>query len=190
MIRYTRFRFCPSCGGRQIKKFQDYGMRCADCGYLYFHNAASAVSGIIEARQGIVLIKRKHAPRRGYLDLPGGFVGPGETLEEALQRETREELNLAIRDLRYFGSFPNRYAYGGVTYFTVDAIFTCKAANLRAMMPKEEVSGISILMSGEIDMRRLAFPSVRKALQKYGAGTGSRGGRSISCFRGLAGFQE
>jgi ADP-ribose pyrophosphatase YjhB (NUDIX family) len=147
-------------------------MRCADCGYLYFHNAASAVSAIIESQQGIVLVMRKHAPRRGYLDLPGGFVGHGETLEEALQRETREELNLAVRDLRYFGSFPNRYDYKGVTYFTVDTIFTCKAASLRAMTPREEVSGISILRPGEIDPQRLAFLSVRKALQKYGSGKG------------------
>ena len=172
MIRYTHFKFCPGCGGRNIRKFQDYGMRCADCGYLYFHNAASAVSAIIEARQGIILITRKQAPRRGYFDLPGGFVGHGETLEEALERETQEELNLAVKDLRYFGSFPNRYEYGGVTYFTIDTVFICRAGSLSSMMPREEVSEISILKPGEIDMRRLAFSSVRKALQKYGAAKG------------------
>ncbi|NWF55922.1 MAG: NUDIX domain-containing protein [Syntrophaceae bacterium] len=169
MIRYTRFRFCPSCGGKQIEKFQDYGMRCQQCGYHYFHNAASAVSAIIETRRGIILIARKEAPRRGYLDLPGGFVGHGETLERALQRETREELNLVVKDLRYFGSFPNRYDYRGVTYFTIDAIFTCKAASLRAMMPREEVLGISIRIPGEIDTRKVAFSSARKALEKYRA---------------------
>ncbi len=172
MIRYTHFKFCPSCGGRRIGRFQEYGIRCAGCGYLYFHNAASAVSAIIEAQQGIILIKRKHAPRRGYLDLPGGFVGHGETLEEALERETQEELNLAVKNLRYFGSFPNRYDYRGVTYFTIDAVFTCKVASLCAMMPREEVSEISVLMPGQIDLRRLAFPSVRKALQEYRAGKG------------------
>jgi len=172
MIPYTRFRFCPGCGGRNIRRFQEYGMRCPDCGYLYFHNAASAVSAIIKTQRGIILITRKHAPRRGYLDLPGGFVGHGETLEEALQRETGEELNLAIKSLRYFGSFPNRYEYGGVTYFTIDTVFTCRAVGLSSMVPKEEVSGISILNPGEIDPQRLAFLSVRKALQKYGAGKG------------------
>jgi len=170
LIRYTRFKFCPSCGGRQIERFQEYGLRCAGCGYLYFHNAASAVSAIIEARQGIILITRKEAPRRGYLDLPGGFVGHRETLEEALQREIQEELNLTVKDLRYFGSFPNRYDYKGVTYFTIDTVFTCRAVGLSSMVPKEEVSGISILNPGEIDPQRLAFLSVRKALQKYGAG--------------------
>jgi len=147
-------------------------MRCPDCGYLYFHNAASAVSAIIKTNRRIILITRKHAPRRGYLDLPGGFVGHGETLEEALQRETQEELNLTVRDFRYFGSFPNRYDYKGVTYFSVDTIFTCKAVSLRAMSPREEVSEISILKPEEIDPQRLAFLSVRKALQKYGAGKG------------------
>ena len=172
MIKYTHFKFCPGCSSRNIRRFQEYGMRCEDCGYQYFHNAASAVSAIIKTQRGIILIGRKHAPRRGYLDLPGGFVGHGETLEEALQRETQEELNLVVKNLRYFGSFPNRYDYNGVTYFTVDAIFTCKASSLRAMMPREEVSGISIRMPGEIDLRRLAFSSVRQALQKYGAGKG------------------
>ncbi len=142
-------------------------MRCQDCGYLYYHNAASAVSAIIEAQPGIILITRKHAPKRGYLDLPGGFVGHGESLEKALEREIREEVNLATKGFRYFGSFPNRYDFGGVTYFTVDAVFTCKAAGIHTMKPKEEISGILILKPGEIDPQRLAFPSVRKALQKY-----------------------
>jgi NAD+ diphosphatase len=172
LIRYTHFRFCPGCGSTNIGMFQAYGMRCADCGYLYFHNAASAVSAIIEAQRGIILITRKQAPRRGYFDLPGGFVGHGETLEEALEREIQEELNLAIKDFRYFGSFPNRYDYKRVTYFTVDTVFTCRAGSLSSMMPREEVSEISILMAGEIDLRRLAFSSVRKALQKYRAGKG------------------
>ena len=167
MIRYTRFRFCPACGGRNIGRAQEHAMRCADCGYLYFHNAAAAVTAIIETRQGIILVKRERAPRRGYLDLPGGFVGYGETLEEALQREVREELNLGVKDLRYFGSFPNRYDYGGVTYFTTDGLFTCKAVSLRSMTPSEEVSEIAILRAGEIDPRRLAFSSARKAIKAY-----------------------
>jgi len=170
MIQHTRFRFCPGCGSRNIGRFQEYGMRCADCGYLYFHNAASAVSAIIQAQQGIILITRKQAPKRGYLDLPGGFVGHGETLEEALEREIQEELNLAIKDFRYFGSFPNRYDYKRVTYFTIDALFTCRAVSLRSLKPREEVSDITIIRAGEVDLGRIAFPSVRKALEKYGAG--------------------
>ena len=169
MFPHTHFSFCPRCGGKRIQPFQEIGIQCPDCHYVYFHNCASAVSAFIETPRGIVLVERKLAPKRGFYDLPGGFVGYRESLEEALAREVKEELNLEIESLRYLGSFPNRYRFKKVTYFTTDAFFSCRAVSLHSMMPKDEVSRIIIRKAGRINLKRIAFDSTQKALRKYRA---------------------
>ena len=167
MIKYTHFRFCPRCGSRNIGALNRKGMNCGDCGYVYFHNCASATMGIIEAVNGIILVKRGSPPKRGYYDLPGGFVDFGESFEAALTREVKEELNIVVVDLQYLDSFPNIYRYKKVTYFTTDAVFVCKPAGLEGMHPKEEISEIAIIKPEEVDVGALAFESSRQALRKY-----------------------
>jgi len=86
---------------------------------------------IIETDQGILVAKRNHAPKKGMLDLPGGFSDYHESLENAVRREIMEELGLALDRVSYFGSEPNVYRFKGVTYFTIDAIFLCKPTTCR-----------------------------------------------------------
>ena len=167
MIKYTHFRFCPKCGSRNIEAFKRKSINCGDCGYLYFHNSASATMGIIEAANGIILVKRGSPPKRGYYDLPGGFVDYGESFEAALVREVKEELNIVVVDLQYLGSFPNIYRYKKVTYFTTDAAFICRPANVEGMHPMEEISEIAIIEPQKIDVEAVAFESSRQALRKY-----------------------
>ena len=66
------------------------------------------VDGIIHYHGGVVLVDRKKEPFG--LALPGGKLKSGETLEEAIAREVREETNLKIRGLRQFKTYsdPNR----------------------------------------------------------------------------------
>ena len=167
LIQYTHFRFCPHCGSRRIEVFLKKAIQCRDCGYLYFHNCASAVTGIIETIGGVVLTRRRLPPKRGYQDLPGGFAEHGESLETALKREIKEEINIDVVDLRYFASFPNSYLYKKVTYFTTDAFFICKPVNPERLFPNQEISEVAILKPDEIDLKRIAFESTRQALQKY-----------------------
>lgn len=175
MFHHAHFSFCPRCGGKRIQPFQENGVQCPDCRFVFFHNCASAVSAIIETPRGIVLIERQRPPKCGFYDVPGGFVGYRESLEEALVREVREEVNVEIENLRYMGSFPNLYRFRKVTYLTTDAFFTCRAVSLESLMPKEEVSRIVIRKAGRIDLERIGFDSTRQAIRKYrGAGNRSR----------------
>ncbi len=167
MLAHTHFSFCPRCGGKKIRPFRKNGIECPDCRYFYFHNCAAAVSAVIETARGIVLVERQQAPRRGFYDLPGGFVDYGESLEEALAREVREEVNLEVKNLRYLGSFPNRYIFKKVTYFTTDAFFACRAASLYPMEAREEVSRVIIRKPERIDLERIAFESAQMAIRKY-----------------------
>jgi NADH pyrophosphatase NudC (nudix superfamily) len=167
MIRHTGFRFCPRCGSRNIEDHDGKAVLCVDCGFLYFHNTASAVAGIIETRDGIVLTKRNIEPGRDLLDLPGGFVDYGESFESALLREIKEELNLDLSDLRYFGSFPNTYVYQDVTYFTADVVFVCKADLGSGLVLNREIAEAVVVRPKAVDFNQLAFESVKLILKQY-----------------------
>jgi ADP-ribose pyrophosphatase YjhB (NUDIX family) len=65
-----------------------------------FRNPVPTVDTIVKMDKGIVLINRKNPPF-GWA-LPGGFVNYGESLEKAARRETKEETNLDIKELRQF----------------------------------------------------------------------------------------
>ena len=87
-----------------------------------------ATDGIIEitiggAFKGIVLIERKNPPFG--LALPGGFVDIGESVEDALVREMREEVSLDVKQLRLLGVYsdPSR----DERFHAVSAVYVCEA---------------------------------------------------------------
>ena len=47
MLRFTHFKNCPRCGKTGIRSYQINALKCPTCGFLYFHNTASAVAAII-----------------------------------------------------------------------------------------------------------------------------------------------
>ncbi|MGC8700702.1 MAG: NUDIX domain-containing protein [Thermoplasmata archaeon] len=69
-----------------------------------------AVDGVLIESNKILLIKRKNDPFKDKYALPGGFVEYGETVEEAITREIREEISIEIRILSIVGiySSPDR----------------------------------------------------------------------------------
>lgn len=167
MIDLTHFKFCPSCGKPGVKRHLKNALQCDVCGFTYFHNTASAVAGIVQKQGRLMLVKRNHSPRSGYDDLPGGFVEYNEAAETALRREMREELNIELSAIKYFGSFPNKYRFGGIDYFTCDLIFTCTLVSSALLRPNDEIAEIKFVRPAEIDFNRIAFKSIRFALKKY-----------------------
>lgn len=97
-------RFCPACG-------QDWheGVTCISCGVAWWVNPVPAVCGILVREGSVLLIHRNSEPYMGSWDLPGGFIEIGETPNEALVREVREETGLNITHEVYFGSWTDLY---------------------------------------------------------------------------------
>jgi len=125
----------------------------------------------------MVVLVRGREPGKGGWDLPGGFVDPGETAEEALQREVREEVGLEVAATRYLGSWPNTYEYGGIRYRTLDLGFVCIADGAEHAKPMEsEVERVLLLPPEEVDLTRFAFTSVGRIAGEYVRNRASEGG--------------
>jgi ADP-ribose pyrophosphatase YjhB (NUDIX family) len=140
---------------------------------VFFHNTAAACGAILlhrdqdEDADRILLLVRGTEPERGKLDFPGGFIDPGESAEDALQREIREEIGVSVVSLTYFWSAPNRYEYRGVTYSTCDLVFTGRTHDSPAHVQESEISGYRLIKPEDIDLQEIAFPSLREALRRY-----------------------
>jgi NAD+ diphosphatase len=98
-------RFCGRCGTPTTPSVADRSMRCLTCGLLAYPRLAPAVITLVRRGDEALLARGVQFPLPMYSCL-AGFVEPGETLEEAVRREVREEVGVAIDDLRYMGSQP------------------------------------------------------------------------------------
>jgi len=110
---------------------------------------------------------RKHDPGRGMLDLPGGFVNAGETAEEAVRREIREEVGIAIPEMRYLYSFPNRYPFRGMIYDTLDLIFLVHFDQPPEVKAADDLEEVMWVARDDVELDRIAFDSLRKAVRQY-----------------------
>ena len=168
VIEYTRYVYCPCCGIAALEEYLEKAMRCTKCGYVYFHNTASAVAGIIEIGDGILVTVRNREPHVGKYDLPGGFVDYNESIEAALQREILEELGIDVEIATYLGSFPNRYVYRKVVYFTLDSFFVCKCCNNKEeIVESKEIHRWKIVPVDDMPLDHFAFESNVRALGLY-----------------------
>ncbi|MGL6052408.1 MAG: NUDIX hydrolase, partial [Aeromonas salmonicida] len=109
---------------------------------------------------------RGREPGKGLLDLPGGFVDPGESLEAALVRELKEELGLDLgREApRYLGSFANVYPYDDVVYHTCDTVFMLELAHKPAVTAADDVAACEWRKLAGISPTEFAFCSTAAAI--------------------------
>jgi len=165
----TVLKYCPKCSAAALREVGAKLLRCAACGFELYLNPAAAVAGVIIDEQGrMVVLVRGNEPGKGQWDLPGGFVDPGETAEEALRREVLEEVGLEVTMMRYLGSWPNIYEYMGVRYRTLDMGFVCEVHGVgQAKVVEEEVEQVLRLRPAEIEIGRFAFGSVGRIAERY-----------------------
>ena len=92
----THLEYCSNCGKKNIYGFIDGSNRyhCPSCHAIHYENPKPTATIVCMNNNQILLAKRAYEPAKGEWGLPGGFMELNETLEEATQRELKEETNL------------------------------------------------------------------------------------------------
>jgi NAD+ diphosphatase len=98
-------QFCGRCGAPTVDKDDERAKRCPDCGRVNYPRVSPAVIMAVLKEDRILLARSGRFPKAFYSVL-AGFVEPGETLEECVRREIREEVGIEVDRIRYFSSQP------------------------------------------------------------------------------------
>ena len=104
----------------------------------------------------ILLIKRSTVPFKGYWALPGGRVDPGETVEQTIVREVKEETGLAVAVVSKIGEYHEQGVQDGVEYDYYPACFLAKIVGGEIRKQESEVEEIKLFSLNEIP-RAMAF---------------------------------
>ena len=118
LVEFARtHRHCGRCGTATEAAPGERAMRCPDCGLLSFPRLAPAVIVLVTRGEEALLARGRNFPLPMYSCL-AGFVEPGETLEEAVHREVREEVGVELADVRYVASQPWPFPHSLMLGFT------------------------------------------------------------------------
>lgn len=104
-------QFCGRCGAPTERVPAERARRCPACGLISYPRLSPAIIVLIE-RGDRILLARGHAFASGRFGIIAGFVEPGETLEDAVRREVREEVSIELANVEYFGSQPWPFPHG------------------------------------------------------------------------------
>jgi NAD+ diphosphatase len=102
---YGQNKFCGKCGAAMQHKPDERALICPDCHTVVYPKISPAVIVAIISGDKLLLARNVNFPG-SWFSLVAGYVDVGETLEETLKREVKEEVGLDIRNIRYYKSQP------------------------------------------------------------------------------------
>jgi len=112
-------RHCGSCGQPTVRDPLERCVRCPACDLVNYPRVAPAI--IVLVRRGNeALLARSTRFAPGMYSTLAGFVEPGESLEQTLEREVFEEVGVRVQGLRYFGSQPWPFPHSLMVGFFAD----------------------------------------------------------------------
>ena len=112
-------RFCGRCATPTEMQSHERSMKCPACGLLAFPRLAPAMITLV-TRGDEALLARGVQFRAPVYSCLAGFVEPGESLEDAVVREVREEVGVAVGNVRYWGSQPWPFPHSLMVGFTAE----------------------------------------------------------------------
>jgi NAD+ diphosphatase len=112
-------RFCGACGTATIREAHERARRCPACNLSAYPRISPAMMCLITRGKEILLARNVNFPAGRYSAL-AGFVEAGESIEDAVHREVREEVGVQVRNLEYFASQSWPFPHSLMIAFTAE----------------------------------------------------------------------
>lgn len=161
---HGRHPFCSVCGSRTAPEKAGWARRCGSCDAEHFPRV-DPVAIMLAEHRGRVLVGRQHSWPAGRYSALAGFIEPGETIEEAVAREIKEEAGVTVHSVRYVMSQP--------WPFPSSLMIACigQAADDRLTLDETEIeaalwcdaAGVRAALDGDPDAPFLAPPPMAVA---------------------------
>ena len=163
------FKYCPVCGSEHFEVHNFKSKKCRDCGFTYYANPCSATAAfIVNDRDEMLVVCRAKEPAKGTLDLPGGFVDMGETVEEGMIREIKEETGLDVTNIEYLFSSPNVYVYSGMGVHTLDMDYLARVhGSVPAIKAADDAAEALWIPIAQVNPAEFGLTSIRNAVIRF-----------------------
>ncbi|KQQ23474.1 NADH pyrophosphatase [Methylobacterium sp. Leaf123] len=102
---HARHRFCANCGSPTTIAASGFRRECGSCGLHHFPRTDPVAIMLVRRGESCLLGRSRHF-KPGMYSCLAGFIEPGETVEDAVRRETREETGIAVGAVAYHASQP------------------------------------------------------------------------------------
>jgi NAD+ diphosphatase len=116
-----RHLYCGRCGSPTAIKPGERARQCTQCGQTHYPRIAPAVMALVRKGDKLLLARSPHFPP-GMHSALAGFVEPGESLEQCLHREVKEEVRIEVANLRYFSSQPWPFPHSLMIAYNCDYV--------------------------------------------------------------------
>jgi NAD+ diphosphatase len=112
-------RFCGACAAPMRRAAGERAMKC-ECGHLAYPRISPAMMVLVRRGDSILLARNVAVPPGGRMSALAGFLEAGESVEEAIHREVREEVGIEVKDPRYFASQSWPFPHSLMLAFTAE----------------------------------------------------------------------
>jgi len=117
---YLQNQYCGKCGSKTRHKMDERAIECPDCHHVIYPRISPAIIVAITSGDKILLANNVNFPPQLY-SLLAGYADIGESIEQTLVREIREEVGLEVTNIRYYKSQPWPYSGSMMLGFVAEA---------------------------------------------------------------------
>jgi len=113
-------RYCGRCATPTRDKTGEYAKECPKCGLVAWPRVSPAMMALVTRGHEMLLARSRRFANTSMYSALAGFVEAGETLEDCVAREVREEVGLEVGKLHYFGSQSWPFPHSLMLAFTAE----------------------------------------------------------------------
>lgn len=112
----VQHRYCGQCGQSVTQVTGEFAKQCLDCRLRFYPRISPCIIVLITRGREVLLAQGDKHREQGWYSTLAGFIESGESAEQAVMREVKEEVNVELTNLQYLNSqawpFPNQLMLG------------------------------------------------------------------------------